>query len=87
VALACTPLCWNSLERGRAGGLDLVSACVRPARKQSVCDAGICKAERQKEHARKWWNQNRSKKAHGQTNASRKTGKKGGKGNVARKAR
>jgi|KBSMisStandDraft_5_1062788.scaffolds.fasta_scaffold181842_2 hypothetical protein len=28
---------------------------------QTVCDAGICKAERQREHARKWWKQNRTK--------------------------
>src|ERR1051326_451027 len=29
---------------------------------QSVCDSGICKAEKQKEHARKWWREKRSKK-------------------------
>ena len=29
-------------------------------RDQLVCNAEICKAERQREHARKWWNANRS---------------------------
>ena len=30
---------------------------------QTVCDAGICKAEKQREHARNWWNENRAKGA------------------------
>jgi hypothetical protein len=30
---------------------------------QTVCDSGQCKAERQREHARKWWNENRAKSA------------------------
>lgn len=28
---------------------------------QTVCDAEVCKAEKQREHARKWWNENRAK--------------------------
>ena len=29
---------------------------------QTVCDASACKAEKQREHARKWWNENRAKR-------------------------
>jgi hypothetical protein len=29
---------------------------------QKVCDAEICKAEKQRQHALKWWHQNRAKK-------------------------
>lgn len=54
---------------------------------QTVCDAEICKAERQREHARKWWNQNRAKKARSQERTVSKTAKKESKGNVTRKAR
>jgi len=53
---------------------------------QTVCDAEICKAERQREHARKWWNQNRAKKARNQERTVSKTAKKESKGNVTRKA-
>jgi hypothetical protein len=27
-----------------------------------VCEAGPCKAERQREHSLKWWTENRAKK-------------------------
>jgi hypothetical protein len=54
---------------------------------QTVCDAEICKAEKQREHARKWWNENRSKKAQVETKTDFKTSKKRSTGNVARKAR
>ena len=54
---------------------------------QTVCDAEICKAEKQREHARKWWNENRSKKAQGKTNTGGNTATKGSKGNVTRKTR
>ena len=52
---------------------------------QTVCDAEICKAEKQREHARKWWNENRAKKSPKQLKAASKT-KESGK-NVTRKAR
>jgi hypothetical protein len=52
---------------------------------QTVCDAEICKAEKQREHARKWWNENRAKKS--QSQAVSKTTKKGRKKNVTPKAR
>ena len=54
---------------------------------QTVCDAEICKAEKQREHARKWWNENRARKAQDETNTGSNTAKKGRKGNVTRKAR
>ena len=46
------------------------SDCVAPyfiakRQDQTVCDAEICKAERQREHMRKWWNENRAKKEEG----------------------
>ena len=44
------------------------SECAAPyfivkRRDQTVCDAGDCKAMRQREHARNWWRNNRGKKA------------------------
>jgi hypothetical protein len=54
---------------------------------QTVCDAEICKAEKQREHARKWWNENRSKKAQDETNTGSKIAKKRSKGSVTRKTR
>ena len=46
------------------------SDCVAPyfiakRQDQTVCDAEICKAERQREHMRKWWNENRAKQQDG----------------------
>jgi hypothetical protein len=29
---------------------------------QTVCDSGVCKAEKQRQHALKWWTENRAKK-------------------------
>ena len=52
---------------------------------QTVCDAEICKAEKQRQHALKWWNENRAKKSQNETVS--KTAKKGSKDNVTRKAR
>jgi hypothetical protein len=52
---------------------------------QTVCDAEICKAEKQRQHALNWWRENRAKKP--QKEAVSKTEKKGSKGNVTRKAR
>ena len=52
---------------------------------QTVCDAEICKAEKQREHARKWWNENRAKKSPKQLKAASKT--KESRKNVTRKAR
>ena len=52
---------------------------------QTVCDSGICKAEKQREHKRNWWNENRAKKS--QKEAVGKAAKKGSKKNVTRKAR
>ena len=54
---------------------------------QTVCDAEICKAEKQREHARRWWNENRSKKAQGKKNTGSNTAKEGSRGNVTRKTR
>jgi hypothetical protein len=64
--------------------------CVSPyfigkRKDQIVCDAEICKREKQREHARKWWNENRAKKS--QKEAVSKAAKKGSKGNGTRKAR
>jgi hypothetical protein len=64
--------------------------CVTPffiAKKkdQTVCDAGICKAERQRIHARKWWSENRSKEALEQRKSI--TNKKGVVKNVSKKTR
>lgn len=53
---------------------------------QTVCDAGICKAERQREHARKWWNENRAKRVQSKKHTGRKTAKKESKANVTCKA-
>ncbi len=52
---------------------------------QSVCDAEICKAEKQRQHALKWWKAHRAKNTPKQQ-AEKTTEKVGGK-NVARKAR
>ncbi len=54
---------------------------------QTVCDAEICKAEKQREQARKWWNENRAKKAPKETKTGSNTAKKGRGKNVTRKAR
>jgi hypothetical protein len=54
---------------------------------QTVCDAEICKAERQREHARKWWNENRAKSAPKETNTTSSIAKKRRRGNVTRKTR
>jgi hypothetical protein len=45
---------------------------------QTVCDAEVCKAEKQREHALKWWNDNRAKKDEGSqpANSGRKKRKK-----------
>jgi hypothetical protein len=50
---------------------------------QLVCDAQSCKAEKQREYARKWWNENRAKTQDSKTSSS----KKGRAGNGTRKAR
>ena len=52
---------------------------------QTVCDAEICKAEKQRQHALKWWNENRAKR--GQTEAVGKSTKKRSKDNGPDKAR
>ena len=67
-------------------------ACASPyfiakRKDQTVCDAERCKAEKQREHARRWWNENRAKNAQNQSNPGRPTAKKGSKANVTRKAR
>lgn len=54
---------------------------------QTLCDAGICKAEKQREHSRNWWNKNRAKKGQNHTKPGSKTAKKGNGGNVNRKTR
>ena len=54
---------------------------------QMVCDAEICKAEKQREHARKWWNENRAKKSQKPTKVTGKSAKKGSRKNVTRKTR
>lgn len=64
--------------------------CVAPyfiakRKDQTVCDAEICKAEKQREHARKWWNENRAKNSQKKA-VSKMTGKGTGK-NVTHKAR
>jgi hypothetical protein len=46
------------------------SSCSAPyfiakRRDQTVCDAGDCKAAKQRQHALKWWNKNRAKKTFG----------------------
>jgi hypothetical protein len=52
---------------------------------QSVCNAEVCKAEKQREHARKWWNENRANRSR-KAKRLKRTKKRGG-GNVAHKAR
>lgn len=44
---------------------------------QTICDAEICKAEKQRAHALKWWNENRAKTSNPQ---KRSAGKRIGKG-------
>jgi hypothetical protein len=58
-------------------------------RDQVVCNAEICKAERQRQHVLKWWNENRAKKNQTQGKPVGKLTRKGkGSGkNVTRKAR
>jgi hypothetical protein len=53
---------------------------------QTVCDAGICKAEKQRQHALRWWNENRAKKSPKGDVKKRQT-KKASKGNVTHKTR
>ena len=52
---------------------------------QTVCDAEICKVEKQRQHALKWWNENRAKKS--QKEAVNRPTKKGSESNVTREAR
>jgi len=54
---------------------------------QTVCDAEICKAEKQREHARRWWNENRAKKIQKPAKVASKPPKEGRGKNVTRKAR
>src|ERR1022692_918923 len=54
---------------------------------QSVCDAEICKAERQREHARRWWNENRAKKGPKQAKVDSKPTMRRSRKNVTRKTR
>jgi len=66
--------------------------CVTPyfiakRKDQVVCNAEVCKAERQRQHVSKWWNEHRAKKNAEQPKASRIPTKKGSGKNVARKAR
>jgi hypothetical protein len=66
------------------------SACLSPyfiakRKDQTVCDSDICKSEKQRQHALKWWRENRAKKS--QKEAVGKATKKGSKENVTRKAR
>lgn len=43
---------------------------------QTVCDAEICKAERQRAHALKWWHGNRTKTSHSQKRSAGKRSRK-----------
>ena len=52
---------------------------------QTVCDAEVCKAEKQRQHALNWWRENRAKKP--QKEAVGKTIKEGSKANGTGKAR
>lgn len=58
-------------------------------RDQSVCDAGVCKAEIQRERARTWWNANRAKQASGknQKQAANRQPQNRSKRDVTRKTR
>jgi hypothetical protein len=56
-------------------------------RDQIICDAEPCKAERVRVHARRWWNENRSKKSQTKAKAATKTTRKGSGENGTRKAR
>lgn len=55
---------------------------------QSVCDAGVCKAEIQRERARRWWNVNRGRQAQrkNQKQAANKQPRNRSKRNVTHKA-
>jgi hypothetical protein len=53
---------------------------------QTVCDAEICKAEKQRQHALKWWKENRGKASQSPTEKGRKKSK-GVAHHVTRKAR
>lgn len=44
---------------------------------QTICDAEICKAEKQRAHARKWWNENRATTAGPQNRSAEKRMGKG----------
>jgi hypothetical protein len=61
----------------------LVPYFIAKRKDQAVCDAEICKAEKQREHARKWWNEHRAK--HPQSANAKKGRKENARG--ARKAR
>jgi hypothetical protein len=54
---------------------------------QTVCNAEICKAEKQRAHARKWWSENRAKKSHNQLKLSSATATKRSREHVTKKAR
>lgn len=54
---------------------------------QTVCDAEICKAEKQREHARRWWNENRAKKGPKQEKVDSKPTMRRSRKNVTRKTR
>ena len=60
---------------------------VAKRRDQVLCDAGDCKAQRQREHARNWWNENRAKKSPKKTKTAPKSAKKGKGTDVAKEAR
>lgn len=53
-------------------------------RDQMVCDAEICKAEKQREHALKWWRENRAKENQRPHKTNSKNAKKENKRNVSR---
>ncbi len=54
---------------------------------QTVCDAEICKAEKQREHARKWWNENRAKQDPKQAKVDSKPTVRRSRKNVTHKVR
>lgn len=65
--------------------------CVAPyfiatRKDQTVCDAEICKAEKQRQHALKWWQENRAKSKAGTEQESSKGIRKGTSKNVTQKA-
>jgi hypothetical protein len=70
------------------------SVCATPyfiakRKDQVVCNAEICKAERQRQHVLRWWNENRAKKnpKQGKPVAKLTKKEKGSGKNVTRKAR